>query len=85
MRLNIKSEETCRLAAELAELTGETKTRAITEALRERLERERRKRSLESKLQEMRVIAKRCAALVGPGSSSLDHGDELYDEHGLPH
>ena len=40
MSLNIKNEETCRLAAELARLTGETKTGAITVALRERLERE---------------------------------------------
>ena len=42
MSLNIKNEETCRLAAELAELTGETKTGAITLALRERLAREKR-------------------------------------------
>ena len=41
MSLNIKNEETCRLARELAELTGETITGAITVALRERLERER--------------------------------------------
>ena len=42
MSLNIKNEETCRLADELARLTGETKTGAITVALRERLEREKR-------------------------------------------
>ena len=41
MSLNIKNEETCRLARELAELTGETITGAITVALRERLERKR--------------------------------------------
>lgn len=35
MSLNIKNEETCRLAADLARLTGETKTGAITVALRE--------------------------------------------------
>ena len=39
MSLNIKNEETCRLAGELARLTGETMTGAITVALRERLER----------------------------------------------
>ena len=37
MSLNIKNEETCRLADELARLTGETMTGAITVALRERL------------------------------------------------
>ena len=44
MSLNIKNEETCRLAAELARLTGETMTGAMTVALRERLEREQRAR-----------------------------------------
>ena len=33
MRLNIKNQETCRLGGELARLTGETKTGAITVAL----------------------------------------------------
>jgi len=33
MGLNIKNEETCRLACELARLTGTTKTGAITLAL----------------------------------------------------
>ena len=84
MGLNIKNVETCKLAADLAKLTGETNTGAITIALRERLERERRGRNLTSKLREMRVIAKRCATFVVPGSSSLEHGDELYDEFGLP-
>ena len=36
MNLNIKNEETCRLASELAQLTGETVTGAITVAPRER-------------------------------------------------
>ena len=39
MSLNIKNEETCRLAGELARLTGATMTGAITVALRDRLER----------------------------------------------
>ena len=84
MSLNIKNEETCRLAAELAELTGETKTGAITVALRERLERERRERSLDERLRKVRAIAERCAGLMGPGPSSVEIGDFLYDEHGLP-
>jgi antitoxin VapB len=36
MALNIKSEEVVRLAAEVARLTGETKTEAIRKALEER-------------------------------------------------
>jgi antitoxin VapB len=84
MSLNIKNEETCRLAGEMARLTGETMTGAITVALRERLEREKRERSLEARVQELRAIAERCAKLLGPGPSSVEHGDVLYDEWGLP-
>jgi antitoxin VapB len=36
MALNIKDPETVRLAAEVAELTGESKTRAVRTALEER-------------------------------------------------
>lgn len=39
MALNIKNAETESLAAEVAALTGESKTRAVTVALRERRER----------------------------------------------
>lgn len=39
MALNIKNDEAERLAAEVAALTGETKTRAILVSLRERRER----------------------------------------------
>ena len=84
MSLNIKNNETCRLADELAKLTGETMTGAITVALRERLEREKRVRIVETRVQEMRAIAERCAKLMGPGPSAVEHGDVLYDERGLP-
>ena len=84
MSLNIKNDETCRLADELARLTGETKTGAITVALRERLERERRRRGSDNRLQEMRAIAERCSQLMGSGTPSIDHGDTLYDKRGLP-
>ena len=84
MSLNIKNEETCRLAGELARLTGETTTGAITVALRERLEREKRERTVEARLREIRAIAERCAKLMRDGPSAVDHGDFLYDEHGLP-
>lgn len=84
MSLNIKNDETCRLADELARLTGETMTGAITVALRERLEREKHERSVAARVQEMRAIADRCAKLMGPGPSAVNHGDVLYDERGLP-
>ena len=84
MSLNIKNEETCRLAGELARLTGETMTGAITVALKERLERERRERSVEVRVRELHAIGQRCARLLRDGPSAVAHGDFLYDERGLP-
>ena len=84
MSLNIKNQETCRLARELANLTGETMTGAITVALEERLEREMRERSVEARLRKMRAIADRCAKLLREAGPPVDHGDFLYDERGLP-
>ena len=84
MSLNIKNEETHQLARELAALTGESMTGAITVALRERLERETHERSVETRVQELRSIARRCARLLEDGPSAVEHGDYLYDEDGLP-
>ncbi len=84
MGLNIKNDETCRLARNLARLTGETMTGAVTMALRERMAREQRKRSVASQARELRSIAERCANLMGPGPSAVEHGDLLYHEQGLP-
>ena len=85
MSLNIKNEETCRLAGELARLTGETMTGAITVALRERFERERRRRDVDVRVEKLLAIGERCAKRLAPGPSAADHGDLLYDERGLPH
>ena len=84
MSLNIKNDDTCRLAGELARLTGETMTGAITVALRERLEREKRRRDVDAGIEELIAIGRRCAKLLGPGPSAVEHGDMLYDERGLP-
>lgn len=79
--LNVKDPEAHRLAQAIAEETGETLTRAVTEALRERYERLQRRRGKAS-VQELRAIAKRAATHVK--RPYLDHADLLYDEHGLP-
>ena len=84
MSINIKNEETCRLASELAQLTGDTMTGAITVALRERLDRERSERSAEARVQRLLAIGKRCASMLRDGPSAVKHGDFLYDERGLP-
>ena len=82
MALNIKNAEACRLAEELAELTSENKTQAITVALRERLERERRRR--DTLAADLHAIGQRCAALMGPGPAAADIAASLYDDRGLP-
>ena len=82
--LNIENEETCRLAGELASLTGETLTRAITVALKERLERKRRQLDVEARVKELDEIRQRCAGFIGDGPSAVEHGDFLYDQDGLP-
>ena len=84
MGLNIKNDETCRLADELARLTGETKTGAITVAVRERLARERRRHDADARIEELLAIGRRCAASLGSGPSAVEHGDLLYDDQGLP-
>ena len=51
MSLNIKNREAHKLAAQLAKLTGENMTEAVTKAVRERLDRVRRGRGdLEGRL-----------------------------------
>ncbi len=83
MSLNIKSEETHRLARELAELTGESMTAAVMVAVRERLDRVRRQRSA-SLADRLLAIGKDCAAHLKEPYRSIDHGTLLYDERGLP-
>lgn len=83
MSLNIKNDEAHRLARELAALTGESMSAAVAEALRERLERVRRAK--EGGLAErLLAIGKDCAARLEEPFRSIDHGDLLYDERGLP-
>lgn len=80
MSLNIKNEETHRMAQELAAMTGESLTAAVTEAVRERLERIKCKGMKERIMK----IAKECAPRWKEPFRSVDHGDLLYDEKGLP-
>jgi antitoxin VapB len=83
MGLNIKNEETHRLAAELAKLTGESLTAAVTQAVRERLDRIRREQGA-SLADRLLAIGKDCAARLKEPFRSADHADLLYDERGLP-
>ena len=84
MALNIKSPETHKLAQELAELTGESMTAAVTEAVRERLIRVRLARERSSLVAELLEIGRDCASRLKEPYRSIDHGDLLHDELGLP-
>jgi len=82
MGLNIKNAETHRLARELARATGESMTAAVSEAIRERLERIRGK-SKKNKVERILKISRESAPLWKEPFRSVDHGDLLYDETGL--
>jgi antitoxin VapB len=79
--LNIKDPAAHRLAAAIAQETGETMTHVVTEALRERFERLPRRQG-KADLEELRAIAKRAAAYVK--HPHLDHAEFLYGKDGLP-
>jgi antitoxin VapB len=83
MALNIKNEETQKLAQELAKLTGESMTAAVTEAVRERLDRVRSARGA-GLAERLLKIGKECAAHLREPYRSVDHGELLYDEKGMP-
>jgi antitoxin VapB len=83
MAMNIKNPETQKLTVELSRLTGESMTAAVTESVRERLDRVRRKRGKGLADQLLR-IGRECAAHLKGRYKTIDHGKLLYDEKGLP-
>lgn len=83
MGINIKNEKAHRMAQELASLTGESITTAVTEAVRERLNRVQVARGA-SLADRLLAIGKDCAAHLKEPYRSADHGELLYDERGLP-
>ena len=82
LMLNIKDVEADRLARRLAQLTGESITKAVRTAIEERLQREERHRGRPS-VEHLMAIARRCAARPVIDDRSPD--DIIgYDERGLP-
>ncbi|MDQ3522041.1 MAG: type II toxin-antitoxin system VapB family antitoxin [Gemmatimonadota bacterium] len=83
MALSIKNLETERLARELAQVTGESLTEAVTEALRQRMLRETGRANDATLDADLCAIQERFMRLP-----VLETGtdEELvgYDEHGLP-
>jgi antitoxin VapB len=82
MALNIKDDETDRLARELAELTGQPITTAIREAIEAQLEALRRRRRVAAGPDLSEIVAR------GRARRTLDERPDAeilgYDENGLP-
>lgn len=84
MALNIKNEETTRMVRELAALQRVSLVVAVTQAVQEKLEREKASMRA-SRLERIMKIVERTAPLMNDGRSSIELMDELYDdETGLP-
>ncbi|MDR3531469.1 MAG: type II toxin-antitoxin system VapB family antitoxin [Rhodopila sp.] len=83
-QLNIKSEDAYRLASRLSELTGESLTAVVTEALRERLHRQLQSQDREQRLKRLRAITSDIRAAMGEDLPTSDHSWLYDDETGLP-
>ena len=85
MALSLKNPETERLAKELARITGESITHAVTLAVKERLERADKAKKREGRLEWLDELTKRTAPLLKDLPPSDKIGDLLFDkETGLP-
>jgi antitoxin VapB len=83
MSLNIKNPEAHELAREVADITGESLTTAVKEALRERLERLRAEEA-PNLADRLMAIGRDCAPRLPEPYRSADHGELLYGDDGLP-
>ncbi len=85
MSLTITNEETCRLARELASLTGVSPEKAITAELRSAIEREQ---AIEAKIREMSRAGsgfEEIEAVIKRPMTQRDIDHWMYDENGLPY
>lgn len=83
MALNIKHPQADELARTLAQITGQSITDAVIQALREQLRRETGRNSPRRLKEKLRAISDRCATLPDYDTRSPE---EIigFDEHGLP-
>ncbi|HVZ85298.1 MAG TPA: type II toxin-antitoxin system VapB family antitoxin [Terracidiphilus sp.] len=88
MGMYIKNERTDGLVRELAALRGVSLVAAVTEAVEEKLAREKAAQkhdsSGKSRLERIIEISERTAPLMNDGRTTKELFDELYDEYGLP-
>ncbi|WP_407048112.1 type II toxin-antitoxin system VapB family antitoxin [Methyloraptor flagellatus] len=86
--LNIKRAETYELAKQVAERTGQSLTDAVTEALRDKLEKlpdAGEEAAARADVEEILDLARRWREAMGPDLKTREEYDALlYDENGLP-
>ena len=83
MTLHIRHPEADRLARRLSATTGKPLTQVVIEALRDRLEREERRRGFPRLKDQLMAISRRAAALPRRTGRSAEEIID-YDERGLP-
>jgi antitoxin VapB len=81
--MNIKSKEAYRLTKQLSKLTGESLTTAVTEAVRERLDRVRREHGVDL-AERLLAIGRDCVTRLKEPFRTIDHENMLYNDRGLP-
>ncbi|MEE6282792.1 type II toxin-antitoxin system VapB family antitoxin [Georgenia sunbinii] len=87
MALNIKNERTHALVRRLAEMTGQSQTSAVEDAVQRRIEElSRSEDEVEAKVERALRIAEEFSADLTPQDREalLSADDYLYDELGLP-
>jgi len=82
--LSIKNQEAYSLINELADLEGKSMTTVVIEAVREKLERERKPQINEARVQQWLDFGQRVRKTTDPELLALNPDDILYDENGLP-
>jgi antitoxin VapB len=89
MSLNIKNEETTRMVRELAALKGVSLVVAVSEAVKEKLEKEKAEREQAAEPRKSRYdllmeFADLCSNRIKNPTHSWEIDALLYDENGLP-
>ncbi|MDQ2763417.1 MAG: type II toxin-antitoxin system VapB family antitoxin [Pseudomonadota bacterium] len=87
VQLNIKDDETVRLARKLAEKLGGSVTAAIRTAVEEKMasiDKAETKPSIEQTMDLIRSLRKHWKSEFDGQELSITHADMLYDDKGLP-
>ena len=84
MVLYIQTPETVRLVEELARRTGESPETTVEIAVRERIARLRTPDDEKRRREKLEALVESLSSRITEPFRSLDHGDWLYDEDGLP-